>query len=41
MSGARVRLQLEGRRYRYYLIWMTALPPGMQSASIAELTLYR
>ncbi len=40
-SGARVRLHLEGRRYRYYLIWMTTLPPGMQSASIAELTLYR
>ena len=40
-SGARVRLHLGGRRYRYYLMWMTTLPPGMQSASIAELALYR
>ena len=40
-SGARVALRLDGRRYRYYLLWLTTLPPGMQSASIAELALYR
>ena len=32
---------LDGRRYRYYLLWLTTLPPGMQSASIAELALFR
>jgi serine/threonine-protein kinase len=29
------------RAYRYYLVWMTALPPGQQSATISELTLLR
>jgi hypothetical protein len=27
-------------RYRYYLLWITKLPGGMESASIAELTLF-
>jgi len=30
-----------GRRFRYYLVWLTTLPPGQQSASISELTLFR
>ncbi len=30
-----------GTRYRYYLIWLTTLPPGQQSASISELTLFK
>jgi serine/threonine protein kinase len=29
------------RRFRYYLVWLTTLPPGMQSASINELTLLK
>jgi serine/threonine-protein kinase len=30
-----------GRSYRYYLIWLTSLPPGMQLATINELTLFK
>jgi eukaryotic-like serine/threonine-protein kinase len=36
----RVRLT-SGGSYRYYLIWLTTLPPGQQSASISELTLFK
>jgi tRNA A-37 threonylcarbamoyl transferase component Bud32 len=27
--------------YRYYLLWLTTLPPGQESASISELTLFK
>jgi eukaryotic-like serine/threonine-protein kinase len=27
--------------YRYYLIWLTTLPPGEESASISDLTLFK
>jgi eukaryotic-like serine/threonine-protein kinase len=40
----RERIQLSlpgGRRFRYYLLWIVTLPPAMQSASLAELTLFR
>jgi eukaryotic-like serine/threonine-protein kinase len=30
-----------GGSYRYYLIWLTTLPPGKQSASISELTIFK
>ena len=40
-SGERIQLRLSGHPHRYYLIWMTTLPPGQQSASIADLTLFR
>jgi eukaryotic-like serine/threonine-protein kinase len=40
-SGERIPLHLEGRRYRYYLLWMTTLPPGRQSATIADVTLFK
>jgi hypothetical protein len=40
-SGERIQLSLQGHPHRYYLLWMTTLPPGMQSATIAELTLFR
>jgi len=39
-NGAHIQLTLGGKRYRYYLLWITKLPPNMQSASIAELTLF-
>ena len=29
------------RAFRYYLIWLTTLPPHMESASISDLTLFR
>ncbi len=39
-SGQRIRLSVS-RPYRYYLLWMTTLPPHSQSATLAEVTLYR
>jgi hypothetical protein len=40
-NGAHIELALGGKRYRYYLIWITKLPPGMEFASLAEITLFR
>ncbi len=40
-NGQRIQLDLGGRAYRYYLVWMTALPPNRESATIADLTLFR
>ena len=40
-DGERIALHLPGRPFRYYLLWMTSLPPGMQSTAIADLTLFR
>jgi eukaryotic-like serine/threonine-protein kinase len=37
----RIQLSLGGQRFRYYLVWIVTLPSGMQSASLAELTLFR
>ena len=36
----RIRLDTRRKRYRYYLVWITALPEG-DKAAIAELTLQR
>jgi serine/threonine-protein kinase len=36
------RIGLAGeRRFRYFLIWLTALPPQMKAAAISELVLFR
>jgi serine/threonine-protein kinase len=40
-NGERVTLNTGGRRFRYYLIWLSTLPPGMQRASISDVTLLR
>jgi serine/threonine protein kinase len=40
LGGAHIQLALAGARYRYYLVWITKLPGGMEFASIAELTLF-
>jgi len=40
-NGERVKLNTGGRRYRYYLIWLSTLPPGMQRATISDVTLLR
>ncbi len=40
-DSAHISLSLNGARYRYYLVWITMLPPGMEFASIAEITLFR
>jgi serine/threonine-protein kinase len=39
----RIRLTGSGAStaYRYYLVWLTTLPPGAESASISELTLFK
>ena len=36
-----IRLDTHGRRMRYYLLWITHLPPGSETAEISELTLFR
>jgi serine/threonine protein kinase len=40
-GSAHISLALDGARYRYYLVWITKLPPGMEFASLAEITLFR
>jgi serine/threonine-protein kinase len=40
-NGERIPLELSGRSHRYYLVWLTTLPPGMESATINELTLFK
>jgi serine/threonine-protein kinase len=37
----KVKLRTAGRRYRYYLVWITHLPPGKNQAEISEVYLYR
>ena len=32
-------LNLDGTRYRYFLVWITQLPPGQQSAQISKISL--
>jgi len=40
-DGERIPLKLSGHPHRYYLVWLTTLPPGMESASLNELTLFK
>ncbi len=40
-DGERIAVRAGGHAYRYYLMWMTTLPPGRQSAEINELQLLR
>jgi serine/threonine-protein kinase len=40
-DGERIALHVNGGRHRYYLLWMTTLPPGQQSATIADVTLFK
>jgi serine/threonine-protein kinase len=37
----RQNFRLSGARYRYYLVWITSLPPGRQSVDLNEIQLYR
>lgn len=41
--GERTMLSLDvgGHRYRYYLVWITRLPPAREAAEISEVTLFR
>jgi serine/threonine-protein kinase len=36
-----VRLSTGGVAYRYYLVWITSLPPGQESIDVNEIVLYR
>src|SRR3954449_9950270 len=40
-ARTRVKLDPGGKRYRYYLVWMTKLPPEKSSVEIAEIRLFR
>jgi hypothetical protein len=40
-TRTRVRINPDGKRYRYYLVWITKLPPGESSVQIAEIRLFR
>jgi eukaryotic-like serine/threonine-protein kinase len=37
----RIKLSSAATPYRYYLLWLTSLPPGEESVSISELTLFK
>jgi eukaryotic-like serine/threonine-protein kinase len=37
----RVSLDTAGQRFRYYLIWITKLPPSREKVEISEIVLYR
>src|SRR5215218_6669910 len=43
VKGNKERWQFttKGKRYRYYMLWITSLPPGQQQVKVSELTLYR
>ena len=40
-GGQRIPLHPPPGAHRYYLMWMTTLPPGRQSATIADITLFK
>jgi eukaryotic-like serine/threonine-protein kinase len=40
-TRTRVKLDPGGTRYRYYLVWITKLPPEQSSVKIAEIRLFR
>jgi serine/threonine-protein kinase len=40
-GGDRIGLNTGGRRFRYYLLWLSTLPPGMQRATISDVTLFK
>ena len=37
----KVPLDTAGQPFRYYLIWITKLPPGAEKAEISEVLLYK
>jgi eukaryotic-like serine/threonine-protein kinase len=40
VSEQRMKLSTGGHRYRYYLVWITRLPPGQSQVQIAEIKLF-
>jgi hypothetical protein len=41
LKKQRITLNTAGKSYRYYLVWITALPPGNNYAAINEIALYQ
>ena len=37
----RFALRTDGKRYRYYLVWITKLPPGAERVEISDVSLFR
>lgn len=37
----KIDVELPGRRYRYFLVWIEQLPPGKESVGIKEIRLYQ
>jgi eukaryotic-like serine/threonine-protein kinase len=40
-ASQRVDLDTAGNRFRYYLVWITKLPPGADKVAISEIRLFR
>jgi eukaryotic-like serine/threonine-protein kinase len=40
VDAKRKRFRLNGKRHRYYLVWITGLAPGAERVKIAEITLF-
>jgi hypothetical protein len=40
-SKTKVDLDTATNRYRYYLVWITKLPPGQDKAAISEIRLFK
>ena len=37
----RFKLRTNGKQYRYYLVWITKLPPGEERVEISDVSLFR
>ena len=40
-ASQRVDLDTAGNRFRYYLVWITKLPPGADQVQISEIRLFK
>ena len=40
-ASQRVDLDTAGNRFRYYLVWITKLPPGQDQVAISEIRLFK
>jgi serine/threonine-protein kinase len=40
-ASQRVDLDTAGNRFRYYLVWITKLPPGQDKVAISEIRLFK
>ena len=40
-TSQRVDLDTAGNRFRYYLVWITKLPPGADQVQISEIRLFK